>query len=105
MAEYRKKPVVINAIQFMGIVQNGDVVGAMFDIEDGDKSAQWLIDATDDGTINIDTVEGNVVLVIKTLEGQHIAAPLDFIIQGVQGELYPCKHDIFNQTYEPVTPT
>ncbi len=39
---------------------------------------------------------------IKTLEGGHIVCPGDFIITGVKGEVYPCKHDIFDQTYEAV---
>jgi len=38
--------------------------------------------------------------VIATLEGDHIANPDDWIIQGVNGELYPCKPDIFDKTYE-----
>ena len=39
---------------------------------------------------------------IKTLEGTHICRKGDYIIKGVQGEFYPCKPDIFNQTYEQV---
>jgi hypothetical protein len=39
---------------------------------------------------------------IETLEGEIGASPLDFIIQGVQGEFYPCKPDIFEMTYESV---
>jgi hypothetical protein len=38
---------------------------------------------------------------IKTLEGTMLAQPGDWIIQGVQGEFYPCKPDIFDATYEP----
>jgi len=38
---------------------------------------------------------------ILTLEGQMIASPGDWIIKGVKGEFYPCKPDIFEQTYEP----
>ncbi len=41
-------------------------------------------------------------LVIKTLEGNHRANLGDYIIKGVKGELYPCKPDIFAQTYEKV---
>jgi hypothetical protein len=40
--------------------------------------------------------------IIHTLEGDHLANIGDWIITGVQGELYPCKPDIFQQTYEPV---
>ena len=39
---------------------------------------------------------------IKTLEGGHIVCPQDWIIKGVKGEFYPCKPDIFEQTYEKV---
>ena len=37
---------------------------------------------------------------IETLEGGHIIQPFDFVIKGVKGEFYPCKPDIFEQTYE-----
>ena len=42
-------------------------------------------------------------LKIFTLEGSHSAAVGDWIIKGVHGEFYPCKPDIFDKTYEPVT--
>ena len=38
---------------------------------------------------------------IVTLEGDHIAGPGDMIIHGIKGEIYPCKRDIFDATYEP----
>ena len=41
-------------------------------------------------------------ITIKTLEGLMTAEPNDWIIKGVKGEFYPCKPDIFEQTYEPV---
>ena len=40
--------------------------------------------------------------VIKTLEGEMIGEPGDWLITGVKGEQYPCKDDIFRATYEPV---
>ena len=42
---------------------------------------------------------------IETLEGRMRVSPGDWIIRGVKGELYPCKPDIFDATYEPVDPT
>ena len=39
---------------------------------------------------------------IYTLEGEHIVCPGDWIIKGIKGELYPCKPDIFERTYEKV---
>jgi hypothetical protein len=50
--------------------------------------------------VSIDPATG--FLLIATLEGIMKAKPGDWIIQGVQGEFYPCKPDIFEQTYEPV---
>lgn len=42
--------------------------------------------------------------VIKTLEGEHIVCPGDWVIKGIQGEYYPCKPDIFDATYEKSEP-
>ena len=42
-------------------------------------------------------------LVIKTLEGEHLASIGDYIIKGVSNEFYPCKPDIFERTYEKVS--
>jgi hypothetical protein len=50
--------------------------------------------------IDHDKVRGG--LVIKTLEGEHLASIGDYIIKGVNGEFYPCKPDIFHKTYEEV---
>lgn len=77
--DYRKKPVVIQALQFNGT--NHDAVA--------DFCAPQPI-----------RVGGNYTLVIPTLEGDHIASEGDFIIRGVKGELYPCKPDIFEATYD-----
>lgn len=45
------------------------------------------------------------LLRIPTLEGEMTASIGDWIIKGVKGELYPCKSDIFDMTYEPANPT
>ena len=62
-----------------------------------DEVPQWWKDRKD---ITVDVNSGSAF--IPTLEGVHEARIGDFIIQGVQGELYPCKPDIFEATYEPV---
>ena len=85
MTKYRKKPVVIEAWQF-----NGNMVGHPL----------WLEQAWMAGKV-MQAPSGGNALVIKTLEGDHRADMGDFIIQGVKGELYPCKPDIFAATYEP----
>lgn len=87
MAEYRKKPVVINAVQFL-------------DTPESREDIQELIDCsrTTAGIVGPDA-RG---LAIETLEGTMTASIGDWIIQGVAGELYPCKPDIFELTYEKV---
>jgi hypothetical protein len=82
MARYRKKPVIIDAIQFRAGEQDSDLAG--------DVIAGRLRYTEEDTAL------------IKTLEGTMEARPGDWIIRGVKGELYPCKPDIFAATYEPV---
>ncbi len=81
MGKYRKKPIVIEAFQWMM-----------------DEVPNWWRDKSDEFTINVRS--GSVF--IPTLEGTHETKPGDFIIKGVRGELYPCKPDIFEMTYEEV---
>lgn len=83
---YRKKPVVIEAWQFIpdGVVR---------------EMPLWLGIALQNGTIY--TVP-HMGLKIVTLEGDMLVSPNDWIIKGVNDELYPCKPDIFKKTYEAV---
>lgn len=81
MGSYRKKPVVIDAVQWTG--DNFDEV-----YEFTNETCLWD--------------EGGLGLIIPTLEGDHLARIGDFIIKGVHGEFYPCKPDIFEKTYEPM---
>lgn len=81
MGQYRKKPVVIEAEQYL----LGEVI-----------RAKWLFDAMESGIVFSDA-DG---LKIKTLEGVMSASVGDWIIKGVKGEFYPCKPDIFAATYE-----
>lgn len=85
--KYKKKPVVIEALQFKS-----------------DMSVKDLNDLIDFiGMKNIvDIGRDNLYLTIRTLEGNMIASPGDYIIKGIQGEFYPCKPDIFEQTYDKV---
>jgi hypothetical protein len=79
----RKRPVVVEAVQYLG--------GTTYA-----EAPDWLVEACKDGTIYLS--EGKTY--VKTLEGDHLANPGDYIIQGVHGELYPCKPDIFEKTYD-----
>lgn len=83
MAKYRKKPVVIDAIQWK----------INFD--------ELVLTLKIDPHLLITSPNGQV-LFISTLEGLMEAQIGDWIIRGVNGELYPCKPDIFEKTYESV---
>ncbi len=93
MAEYRKKPVVIEALRWDGSDHRG-----MFTFLDGDPRSHL---ATNGTNFYIDHTKVAGGLVIKTLEGEHIANIGDYIIKGIKGEFYPCKPDIFEMTYDP----
>ena len=78
--QYRKKPVVIWAVQLTSD-----------NLEEVDK---WC-----HGTLSGQDPDG-VYIMIDTLEGAVRAAENDYVIEGIKGEFYPCKPDIFKATYE-----
>ena len=86
---FRKKPVVIEAVKWDGTLFTLKRLQSM-----GMETVRYEVDYS-----KIDGISG---LVIKTLEGQHIADIGDRIIQGVKGEFYPVKNDVFLLTYEKV---
>lgn len=81
---FRKKPVVIQATQWTG-KNFKEILEFVGGVENRDLLAIHQND-----------------LYIKTLEGDHKANVNDWIIRGVKGEYYPCKPDIFDETYEAV---
>jgi len=87
MAQYRKKPVIIDAIKF---TRNNWTEIQEFT---GGRAHTLMIEKR---------INGIATCIILTLEGEHIAKERDYIIRGVKGEFYPCKPDIFEMTYEPV---
>ena len=95
MTKFRKKPVVIQAIQWTG--KNLREVIAFTDGPPDTRTTHAAM-AWDDYCGLVDR-EG---LKIFTLEGKMSAAIGDWIIKGVKGEFYPCKPDIFAATYEAV---
>jgi hypothetical protein len=82
MAKYRKKPVVIDAVQWDG------------------KNLDDVLELADQVPAQLELPEEGDHLLIRTLEGIMRAEPNDWIIRGVKGELYPCKPDIFAATYD-----
>lgn len=85
MPKFRKKPVVIDAVQLTAAHDN-EILAFM-------EQFQVPFEVT-----------GGYTMVIHTLEGDMTASAGDYLIRGVQGEFYPCKPDIFEATYEPVEP-
>lgn len=86
--KYKKKPVVIEAIQATGTPDsNREII-------------EWTKGSNTPASMdkNKDDIQQ---LSINTLEGAHWVTPGDYIIRGVKGEHYPCKPDIFEMTYEP----
>ncbi len=82
--KYRKKPVVIEAVQWTG--NNHEEI----------KSFCPKIRTSQD------EFEYGLAAIIPTLEGNMTASPNDYIIKGISNEFYPCKSDIFEKTYEKV---
>ncbi len=76
---YRKKPVVVEAVQYDGT--NDREIGQF-------------------AGLDASVIGRERALVIHTLEGNMHVSPGDYVIRGVQGEHYPCKPDIFESTYE-----
>ena len=92
MAKYRKKPVVIEAIQWTGLnlSEIKEFVGSALEYEIHDAAWEAGVGAP------------IIRMKIKTLEGDHECKEGDFVIKGIQGEFYPCKPDIFVKTYDEV---
>lgn len=97
MAKYRKKPIVIEAFQLTNRTRASN-----------ENWPQWLHEAWQERRDTVGAVfpyvtgSGVGPLGIFTLEGTHKCEIGDWIIQGVNKELYPCKADIFEKTYEAV---
>ncbi|MCU7521967.1 MAG: hypothetical protein HF312_17260 [Ignavibacteria bacterium] len=98
MAKYVKKPVEIEAFQYDGDLKDSHGVHYV---------PEWAVEAIRRGTIYYGSIPPYggppCELFIKTLEGPHHVSVGDYIIKGIKGELYPCKPDIFEATYEEVS--
>jgi hypothetical protein len=91
VSKFRKKPVVIEAMQIDGY-------DSIHRIIEWVNAANHQFDQSDSQTWTIASYYGEVR--IRTLEGDMTAQKGDWIIKGVKGEFYPCKPDIFEATYE-----
>jgi len=91
MPKFRKKPVVIEAVLASVLIKNAKESNCP-------EQPEWIRKLVDEQTI----VFADDAIFIETLEGTMRAEVDDYIIQGVNGEVYPCKPDIFHKTYEEV---
>lgn len=100
MTKYRKKPVVIEAVQWTG--KNIDIIKKFVGVS---AKFHYYVTVGDMNAVSEtppNVGDYGVGLTISTLEGDMQAKVGDYIIKGVNGEFYPCKPDIFEKTYEPV---
>jgi len=95
MTKFRKKPVVIEAVRWTGREADLPSVLSLVNFDklpnNGPEIKPGIGFTPPLGTLDIPTLEGTMT-----------AQPGDWIIRGVKGEIYPCKPDIFEATYEPV---
>jgi hypothetical protein len=94
MAKYRKKPVIIDAVEYAPGMEDGFVREGLY--YDREANPEYF---DENGKLN---GPGPCAPALRTLEGHHMISEGDFIITGIKGERYPCKPDIFHATYEPV---
>lgn len=91
IGKYRKRPVEIEAVQWNGSSAEMHRIVA------------WILENKQRAYIEDNRAsQGPDLIKIQTLEGEMTVLPHDWVIKGVQGEFYPCKPDIFEQTYEEV---
>ena len=110
--QYRKKPVVIEAFQWTDGRQLRFEERELLNLKSESFSNDPHIPAwfwrgldkakEEKGSIHLKQFDNIYRLIINTLEGFHEVTPNDWIIKGIKGELYPCKPDIFQATYEEV---
>jgi len=88
MPKFRKRPIIVEAFRWTADINQKE-------------DPLWIIDAIKDDIIYV-AYEGTprIFMMIKTLEGTMTAKRGDWIIKGIEGEIYPCKPDIFKKTYE-----
>lgn len=86
MAKYKKKPIIIDAVQWDGTEES------FRQVLDMNRTESFCHYIREEGMI-----------AIETLEGIMYAMPNDWIIKGINGEFYPCKPDIFEETYEELS--
>ena len=99
--KYTKKPITIEAFQYTGKIRAGWPQWALRRTK-YETELDYIVDLDDTGLV-LTWPDNN--LIIFTLEGKMKVSKGDWIVKGVNGELYPIKPDIFEATYSPTQPT
>ena len=109
MSAFRKKQVVVEAVKWNGFSNNLGLTNGKEGTDERYEKPDWMppvsrvvtdqkwVGHPEPGQVWRDGEN----LWIGTLEGNMVASPGDWVIRGIKGELYPCKPDIFEATYEP----
>mgnify|MGYP003393791325 CR=1 FL=1 len=91
MAKYRKKPIIVEAFRWTGG-------------PDQTEDPEWIVEAIKSGVAYFEDMHfEDFRFRIKTLEGEMTVSPGDYVIKGVNDEIYPCKEDIFIKSYDFVS--
>lgn len=96
MPKYKKKPIVIEAITFEEFIEYGKAHAERLI-----NGMPWHFEYNGYPV----THANDECYIIPTLEGEYSFTPKDMLITGIKGEIYPCKKDIFYDTYEQVEVT
>ena len=94
MSKYRKKPVVIEAVQWSGNSNQSEIEKFVGRPLERELQSDTAYEAGQGAPL--------FYLIIPTLEGDMKASAYDYIIKGINGEVYPCKPEIFDKTYDLV---
>lgn len=94
MPKYRKKPVEILAVRWEGSRDEVIPIADELEIPRARVRHVFPVDNSEELT--------DSYLAINTLEGKMLASPGDYIIRGVEGEIYSCRGDIFHKTYDEI---
>ena len=87
-----KRRIEIEAVQYISVSEDGE-------IQWNEDPPEWLLEALEDEMVVPAGAFSDSVMVI-TLEGEMIMKPGDYLMRGVEGELYPCAKRIFDATYD-----
>ena len=87
--KYRKKPIIVEAFQWTGGPDQAD-------------DPEWFAEQIREGNVAFYGRDARIIMYIRTPRRPLVASVGDYIIRGVKGDIYPCRPDTFEATYEPV---